>query len=355
MKSDKHILVLSPGFPKDESDQLCIPPLQSYLRTLRRQHPTWRISVVALHYPFETTPYEWHGILVRPMGGSNVSRWKRPWLWAKTIAVCKAIRKKQPVDAIHSLWLQECALLGNRLARRWKVPHVCTLQGQDALPGNKYLPRMKLDQLRVVAISHRGKEQLLETVADRTPPRVEVLPWGLDEADLAWRDQGGPRPIDLLGVGSMVKVKRYEWFLEVVAKLKAQRPDLRAVLVGDGSERAMLSTWAKEFGLGNTIEFKGEMPREAVLELMAQSKVFLHTGRYEGQGYVFPEALARGMHVVSTPVGMARIMDKWRIGNDTAALAAAAEGFLETPVDGKRRVILDMAATVEGYVSFYEA
>ena len=355
MKSDKHVLLLSPGFPKDESDHLCIPPLQSYLRTLRRMHPTWRISVVSLHYPFDRKPYEWHGIPVRPMGGANNSRWQRPLLWARAIRTCRAIRRKQPVDAIHSLWLQECALLGNRLAARWKVPHVCTLQGQDALPGNKYLPRMRLDKLRVVAISERGKEQLLETVAGRTPPRIEVLPWGLSEADLDWQDAGGARDIDLLGVGSMVKVKRYEWFLEVAAKLQVQRPGLKAVLVGEGTERKMLETWARKFGLDEVVEFRGEMPREEVLELMGRSKVFLHTGRYEGQGYVFPEALARGMHVVSTPVGMAREMDKWRIGADSDALAAAAGGFLEQPVDWERRVLLDMAATVEGYVSFYEA
>lgn len=333
---------------------MCIPPLQSYLLALKALHPNWRISIVALQYPFTDNPYAWHGLQVRPMGGANRGGFRKLFLWRKTIRACQEVHRQMPVDAVHSFWLREAALLGGRLARKWGRPHVSTLQGQDALPENKYLRRLNWSHVRVAAISERGKAQLKVSLAGKELPQIDVLPWGLADSDFSEKPSV-ERPIDVLGVGNLVQVKRYDVFLEAVAKLREKRPDLKAVLVGNGVDRAALEKQAAALGLAGMLEFRGQVPRKEVLELMAQSKVFLHTARYEGQGYVFLEALARGMHLVSTPVGMAREMDKWKLGADADALAVAVEDFLEKPVDWEQRILMKMRETVEGYVGIYTA
>lgn len=353
MKSDSHILFLTPGFPQDEQDGTCIPPFQSYLKCLRREHPGWRISVIAFQYPFFKKKYLWQGIEVHALGGANRRGLHKPRLWRRALRLANQINAAHPVRAIHSLWLQECCWLGSRLARQWNCRHVSTLQGQDALPSNKWLRRLHFEHARVVAISDKGRAQMTESLGSRPVPPVDVLPWGLSEEDLSWENNGADRPIDVLGVGNLVPVKHFACFLETLALLKAEYPGLRACLVGEGPERAGLEAQARQFGL--EVDFRGPLPREEVLELMARSKVLLHTARYEGQGYVFPEALSRGMHLVSTPVGMARGMDKWRLASLPASLAAETLHFLNSPVDWEARSPLSMRSTVEGYVGIYQS
>ena len=71
MASARHIALITPGFPRDEADTSCIPPLQIALRRLRQRRPDIRITVIALHYPDSRRPYRWHGFEVVPMAGAN--------------------------------------------------------------------------------------------------------------------------------------------------------------------------------------------------------------------------------------------------------------------------------------------
>ena len=71
MKSNKHILLLTPGFPRDEADSTCIPPLQLFVKGLAAAHPEATLSVITFQYPDRITPFHWHGITVYPAGGGN--------------------------------------------------------------------------------------------------------------------------------------------------------------------------------------------------------------------------------------------------------------------------------------------
>ncbi len=41
MKSDNNILLLVPGFPKDENDFMCTPPVQDYLLKYVNIYPNY--------------------------------------------------------------------------------------------------------------------------------------------------------------------------------------------------------------------------------------------------------------------------------------------------------------------------
>jgi glycosyltransferase involved in cell wall biosynthesis len=290
------VLWITPGFAAHEADHNCIPPLQFLAAELATQGID--VGVIALDYPYRHTPYSWHGHRVYPCGGCN-QRLRRPLTYLRARAGAKALA---PFDAIHSFWLGPAWYIGRYLARTWGVPQITTLMGQDVLPGNRRwlrrLPGTRDGQW--VALSPLQATLFQQQVHLST---IQI-PWGLSGLDIP-ATVPQDRPIDIIGVGSLIPVKNYLRWLEVVQAVHAQMPSLRAVLIGDGPQRPALEAAVRAKGLQNTVVFTGARPRAEVLVHMRMSKVLLHAADYESFGYVFAEAAANGCRIASTPVGIA--------------------------------------------------
>lgn len=348
VSTPRHIVLLSPGFPAHDTDYACIPPLQAYLPALRDRFPAWKISVIALQYPYRRGAYPWQGQEVHAVGGRN-RRWAKPLTWQRARRILNQLHRRQSVNLVHSLWLREASWLAQRWTQRQGIPTVATLMGQDAGADNRYLRQIDLDTLTVTAISTRAAERYAEATGKSV---AQVIPWGI-------APQTDPLPkliersVDVLGVGSLVPVKNWPRFVRVIAHLADLRPDLRAILVGEGPERNRLEHLIREAGLERNLELRGQLPRPQVLTLMENSRVLLHTAHSEGQGYVFVEALAGGMQVVSTPVGIAADSAKWSVAPDTISLVAAVQQALEYPADHWPRHPFPLAQTVEDYAEIY--
>ena len=349
MASNKELLFLTPGFAADEHDSVCIPPFQQYLRALQVARPDWHIRVLALQYPYRRTTYRWHGIPVYPMGGANRGGLRKLLLWRKTLRQLRRLHSEQAIDVIHSLWLLEASWLAQRFAKAHHIRHIATLQGQDALPGNRYLSRLSPERLQVAAISKRGAAQLHKTW--KVQPPTTIIPWGIESAAIPPNLPAAA--LQVLGVGSLVPVKQWAMWIEALALVRPEFPQLKAELLGKGPQMEQLEAMIQEKGLSENVSLLGEVPRETVLEKMSQASVLLHSARYEGQGYVFNEALARGMAIVSTPVGIAAASEFWRVGKDAAALAAELTRVLKAPIPRISRSPYTITETVEDYARLY--
>ena len=186
------------------------------------------------------------------------------------------------------------------MARIYGLRHVASIQGLDALASNPYLKHFRFDRMIVTAGSERAAEAFFQC----TKRRVDrVIPVGLDSEALSVLDKTAQRSIDILGVGSLIPIKNFRSFLEIISKLRADYPALRCTIAGEGPMRPELETYIKEHQLSGTVQLAGRLPRETVLEIMRKSRILLHTSEYEGQGYVLIEALAAGISVVCRDVG----------------------------------------------------
>jgi glycosyltransferase involved in cell wall biosynthesis len=134
---------------------------------------------------------------------------------------------------------------------------------------------------------------------------------------------------------------------------------VRAVLVGEGPQRAVIEGQIKELGLGANLTLVGQKTRAEVLELMRQSKVFVHSSEMEGTGLVLVEALGQGMHLVTTPVGVGEQLpmeagsDKTAVSQHTFGLYEAALRFLKAPVDWNAREPFPMQGMVASHLQLY--
>src|ERR1017187_832892 len=104
----KHIVILTPGFARDEKDTTCIPVLQQYLRTYKAVYQEDTYSVISFQYP-QKKQYNWHGLNIWAIGGGNSRFPFRLLTWLRVISAFKKIHNAKKVDIIHSFWLTECS------------------------------------------------------------------------------------------------------------------------------------------------------------------------------------------------------------------------------------------------------
>jgi 1,2-diacylglycerol 3-alpha-glucosyltransferase len=338
------LLWVTPGFAAHEEDTVCIPPMQLLAKELHRREVP--LAIIALEYPYSAEPYHWHGIPVFPCNGQN-RRWLRWRTHARARRFAQKINQEKPLSGIHSFWLGQAWALGKSWASSWQLPHSTTLMGQDVLLANnaRYLRRL-CDGRRVVALTDFHAQTLQEQAG--VVPSV-VIPWGMEQLSVVPTD--GFRPSDVLGVGSLLPVKNWEKWLQTVAEIQKEMPQLRAVLVGDGPERLRLHAHARELGLENTVLFKGTLSRPEVLELMRQSKVLLHTAHFESFGFVLTEAAAAGCAVVGTPVGI--LPELGVTGENISELKTLTINAIKKPSAPELGERLLISGTADAYLRFW--
>ena len=88
-------------------------------------------------------------------------------------------------------------------------------------------------------------------------------------------------------------------FAEVLKRF----PEVRLLLVGDGSLRATMEQQAVELGCADRITWVGRQPQEELPHWYGQMDIVLMPSRSEGFGLTAIEAMANGCVVVASEVG----------------------------------------------------
>ncbi|MEL7223017.1 MAG: glycosyltransferase [Bacteroidota bacterium] len=340
----KHIIWLTPGFAADESDTKCIPPLQLLARQLATQ-TDMQLHIISLHYPYKQEKYQWFQTEVYPAYSSGplskIRTWWRAWTYIKLLL------KKHPTAPLHSFWLNDAALLGQLACRFFGIKHRITLMGQDARPSNKYLKLFALSKLQLISLSPFHDDQLYASTGRRAD---KIIPWGIEKSAVQTAKTAENRAIDVLGVGNLIALKDYTTFLKIIAQIRPDYPNIKVVLIGDGVERGKLEQLAHQLNISPNVSFTGYLDRKKVLAYMRKSKVFLHTSEYESFGYVFLEALANGMQLVSRPVGIATAGKKWQVASKEE-LFSATLAALESPSDNQPYLPYTMEDCMKSYLA----
>jgi glycosyltransferase involved in cell wall biosynthesis len=307
-KDGKTLIILTPGFAKDENDSACLPFLQNFVLELNRLYPLLKIVILAFDYPFTKTEYRWHKNDVIPFNGWRKGNIRRVFKWLSVWLKLQKIAKKSSPAGILSLWCTECAYIGNRFARRYQLFHYCWIQGQDAKKENKYVHRIKPSISELIALSDFTRREFEQNHGLRPQ---NVIPVGILPAEQA--TENGIRDIDILGVGSLIPLKQYDLFIEVVSEIKRYFPVIKVVLCGKGPEKNKLNVLIAKSGLQDNITLTGELDHKEILGIMSRAKLFLHTSNYEGLGVVCLEALFAGCHVISFVHPMDYEIKHWHV------------------------------------------
>ena len=329
----KTLVILSPGFPKNEADSTCIPPQQVFVRNLKLQYPQLNIVVLAFEYPFHSCSYQWCNVSVISFGGANKGGLTRLNNWRRVRQILKQLNRQHQLIGLLSFWIGDCAFVADRFARKHNLKHFCWILGQDAKPGNKYFRWIKPTAESLVALSDFISTEVKNNYSVKP---AQVIPVGIDPK--LFGEPVRTKDIDLLGVGSLIPLKLYSLLINMIATLHIYFPNIRAMICGDGPERHLLTELIKDYKLEKNIQLIGGLPHSAVLALMQRTKVFAHPSSYEGLGVVCLEALYAGAQVVSFVRPMDQPIKNWHFAKTPDDMVNILKRLLDDPSFSKGKV-----------------
>jgi glycosyltransferase involved in cell wall biosynthesis len=323
----KTLIILSPGFPKDESDTTCLTSQQIFVKKLNENFPSLKIIILSFQYPFSTAAYNWHDNIVIPFNGLKNGIVARVLLWRRLWGTLKTLKKDNDIIGLLSFWCGECAFIGKWFGKRNNLRHLTWITGQDARKGNRYISLIRPQPNELIAMSDFLSDEFYKNYAVRP---LHVISNGIDVS--LFSKQNSERNVTILGVGSLISLKQYDVFVNVLKKIVERIPVTTAMLCGKGPEEMELQKLIAQLMLQNKIILTGEISHQRILQLMQRAKIFLHTSNYEGFSTVCLEALYAGCDVISFVRPMHDDIDHWHIVNTEEEMVKKA---IELLVSGR--------------------
>jgi phosphatidylinositol alpha-1,6-mannosyltransferase len=160
----------------------------------------------------------------------------------------------------------------------------------------------------VVAVSSYAKE--LASQAGAAAERIRVIHPGVDAPSLEGEPIEQGRPTVITVARMQMSYKGHDTIVRALPAIRAQVPDVRWVVVGEGSLRPELEQLASSLGVADAVEFAGHVSDAERDRLLAGADVFAMPSRLpadgrggEGFGIVFLEAASHGVPSVAGDVG----------------------------------------------------
>jgi glycosyltransferase involved in cell wall biosynthesis len=287
------------------------------------------------------------------------------------VSIWSALRtlvRERQIDIVHA-HEYKTDLLAWLLAKVEPVIALATAHGwtgHSARERSFYYPldkRLLARFPRVIAVSDDIREELLRHGA--APQRVTTVLNGIDHEafhrhrarEAAVRRELGIEAGHFVvgAVGRLEPQKRFDLLIDAMRTLVAARPELRLLIVGDGSLRDALSTQIREAGLERLCRLLGH--RTDISELHHAFDLFVQSSDYEGTPNAVLEAMALESPVVATAAGGTAQLVRDRIDGrivpcgELAALTSAIEETL-ADADARRRYATHARRRVDTDLSF---
>jgi teichuronic acid biosynthesis glycosyltransferase TuaC len=169
----------------------------------------------------------------------------------------------------------------------------------------------------------------------------------------------------LLSVGHLIERKGHHVAIEALAELVKQCPGARLVVIGEGEERAALTSLAARLGVADRVRLTGSLPNTELLKWYSAADVLLLCSSREGWANVLLESMACGTPVVATDIwGTPEVVARPEAGRLVArregpAFATAVVELLAAGVDraATRRYAegFSWQATTDGQLALFDA
>jgi glycosyltransferase involved in cell wall biosynthesis len=253
------------------------------------------------------------------------------------------LHRKERFNLFHSFFLWPTGYVTGMLARRFGVPSVLTVVGNDI---KKYIfspekvgaCRSGLENAdRVVALSR----DLVEMAHALTPieDKARIIYNSVDLPDQVWsRERSGNEPFRIGCAGIFKYAKGLPYIFKAVARLKMQHR-LAFVLLGElrESERDVYHQMLDRTGIEDILSFTKAIPHDAVPEWLRSLDVFVLPSVTEGCPNILMEAMASGVPTIATRTGaMEALVEDCVTGllvpwGDSGALADALAEIIANP------------------------
>jgi glycosyltransferase involved in cell wall biosynthesis len=207
----------------------------------------------------------------------------------------------------------ETGLVGFVIARRFGVPLHAQLHTDPYAPGFARSVSNRIRRWIAPFVLRRTARvrTVSETIAERldacgiaTPATVLPIFADVSRLEIMKREKHPRWKIDIAFVGRLEREKRPDIALRALAAARKAGHDVGLTIAGAGSEERALRALAQSLHVADRIEFLGW--QSDVRHVLARADLVLVPSVYEGYSMTTVEALAAGVPVIATDVGIAR-------------------------------------------------
>ncbi len=263
-------------------------------------------------------------------GGLNVvivpelQRAISPWKDYKALQAIKRVLREYQPQVVHT-HSAKGGILGRQAAYDLQVPaiihtvHGAPFHDLQAAPVRwlyRTLERRAAKQCHLLVCVADAMRELIVNSGVAPPDQCVTVYSGMAvepflkarEQRVAVRTQLGFRDDDVV-VGKIARLfdlKGHDDLITAAANLKELHPNLRYLLVGDGTLRSKLEQRIADLGLSDRFVFTGLVPPEDVPRYLGAMDLLVHCSLREGLARALPQALISGIPAISYDIDGAR-------------------------------------------------
>lgn len=247
--------------------------------------------------------------------------------------------KRDAIDHVHVHFLTNSTAVAMLARIMGGAPYSATVHGPDELTDAPLLNfPAKIEHAEfVAAITYYCKSQLIRFSKIAYAEKIKIIHCALELRDFKPNHAFSEDNQTFVSVGRLCPQKGQVQLPAAVSQLRAEFPNMRVLLVGDGESRADVEAEIAKYGVSDAIEIKGWMSNADVRALVRDCRAFLLPSYAEGLPVVIMEAYALGRPVISTYIaGIPELVDEecgWIIpaGDQVALVGAMRAALMATP------------------------
>jgi len=303
MRDRKNIAILGTGIigagPLDQG----IPAMVNALAKLLETHSITLYSFIPIN---KTKAPE--GIRVRCVTNKNINLKLKYISLFLQFSIDHFFNK---FDVVHAQSPYPAGIMSIWLNKFFRIPWILFLDASETI-GLPEIPFGDLlnPRLRKAAFEVCSKTKIIVALtqfhADQTRQHMkldrEILVLHRGVSSYSYTEKSLTYPIQFLHISYYHPIKDYVTLFKTFAILHNQFP-CELVVLGDGYS-ANVKELIDSLGIGDKIKFLKPIPNENLNELFSKTHILLHTSIYESQGMVALEAMAHGVVVCGTHVGI---------------------------------------------------
>jgi colanic acid/amylovoran biosynthesis glycosyltransferase len=219
--------------------------------------------------------------------------------------------EKEGITALHAHFAGMATRTAWWIKRLFGIPYSFTGHANDIFvekPGQR-LPLAKLIQdAEFVATETEFSTQYLRSKFPESAGKVHRVYNGISLDPFLPADPGAGS-LEMIAIGRLIPKKGFEILVQACNMLVSRGLRLRCRIVGAGPEHVPLRQLIDRFRLEKFVELAGPKPQPEIVEMLAQSNLFVFPAVEDGTGdrdnlpTVIIEAMASGLPVVATGLG----------------------------------------------------
>lgn len=238
--------------------------------------------------------------------------------------ICAIDHIRYPFSKLFAVSIYPTGLWAIRIGKLFKIPTIVQIIALEAVAlddigyGNLVNPLLRRFTRKVceeadvlIAVAEYQKDLAITSLP--TSREIVVLPLRIDVRNFPYNDRKVSYPIQFLHIAYYSPIKDQDTMFKAFARVVKQ-VDCHLTVIGEGYNNIKVQQMMVDLGIAGRVTFTGVVSQSELPYYLAKAHILLHTARFETGCAVIQEAMASGVAVCGTRVGiLSDIGDRYAI------------------------------------------